>query len=595
MRPGQHKRLPNHVIGLIMVVIIAVGSFLAYSKKLPWTHGYEIKAVFTTAENIRVKSPVRIAGVNVGVVTDVHHCTVDDPECQGATAGSGQQAAVGGPTSDQAAQGGPAGQQAAIVTMQINDEGRPIHEDATFKLRPRLFLEGNLFVDLHPGTPESPEASDDHVFPVSQSSVAVQLDQVLSTLQTNVRRNLQIFLKEFGDSLIKYHGAEGFRELYRTSPGAYKNTALVNQAFLGTQPHDLSGLVKNLDSTVRALDADESGLQNLVTNLRTVTGSFAAHDQALESAIRELPQVLAAGKPALLHLNQSFPPLRAFAREVLPGVRSTPETLDAATPFLHQVRGLVSKPELRGLTHDLRPTIPRLTKLSARTIPFLHQSRALSSCFNEVINPWSNDTVKPPPGYPAALAPSGNVYQETGYGLEGVSGESRSGDANGQYIRVEAGGGANTLVVPPGFADKVFQSNPASQTVPFFGFAEHGILNSTPSLSPGAEDSLKTPFRPDAPCERQAPPDLGSTLGGAPPQATLSSTNRSDWPAPLQTLFSHSEAYGKLYVKAQQLLGEGKTEQGDALMRKATLRWGRFEKGALPQLQSELGALGGAG
>ncbi len=37
--------------------------------------------------------------------------------------------------------------------MEISDEGRPIKQDATFKLRPRLFLEGNLFVDVNPGSP----------------------------------------------------------------------------------------------------------------------------------------------------------------------------------------------------------------------------------------------------------------------------------------------------------------------------------------------------------------------------------------------------------------------------------------------------------
>ncbi len=79
---------------------------------------------------------------------------------------------------------------------------------------------------------------------MTQTSASVQLDQVLTTLQGGVRKNLQIFLKEFGNALTKYGGAEGFRELYRTSPGAYKYTSLVNQAFLGTHPHDLSNLVR---------------------------------------------------------------------------------------------------------------------------------------------------------------------------------------------------------------------------------------------------------------------------------------------------------------------------------------------------------------
>ena len=48
----------------------------------------------------------------------------------------------------------------AVVTMSIDESGLPLHEDATAKIRPRIFLEGNFFVDLQPGTPGAPELDD---------------------------------------------------------------------------------------------------------------------------------------------------------------------------------------------------------------------------------------------------------------------------------------------------------------------------------------------------------------------------------------------------------------------------------------------------
>ena len=48
---------------------------------------------------------------------------------------------------------------AAVVTMAIQPNGLPIHADATADIRPRLFLEGNFYVDLHPGTPSAPTLS----------------------------------------------------------------------------------------------------------------------------------------------------------------------------------------------------------------------------------------------------------------------------------------------------------------------------------------------------------------------------------------------------------------------------------------------------
>ena len=224
------------------------------------------------------------------------------------------------------------------MTMEINDEGLPIHEDATFKLRPRLFLEGNLFVDLQPGQPERREVDDGHTFPINQTSDSVQLDQVLTTLQWDVRADLQIFLNQFGNALVKYGGAEGFRELYRTSPGAYKYTSQVNQALLGTQPHDLSASSRNLDSRrPRRSTPNETGApgpgHQLPHRHRLVRGPGPG---ARARRSRSCPTLLEVGQAGVRDLNASFPPLRAFAREALPGVRSTPETLDAATPFVDQ-------------------------------------------------------------------------------------------------------------------------------------------------------------------------------------------------------------------------------------------------------------------
>ena len=69
------------------------------------------------------------------------------------------------------------------------------------QLRPRLFLEGNLFVDLQPGIPGARRSSKRHVIPLEQTSSSVQFDQVLTTLQAPVREDLQVFLEEFGDAL----------------------------------------------------------------------------------------------------------------------------------------------------------------------------------------------------------------------------------------------------------------------------------------------------------------------------------------------------------------------------------------------------------
>ncbi len=428
MRGRSAERVPNWLIGVLLIVVLAVGSYLAFTKNVPWGGGTEVTAVFRSAQNLRPNSPVRIAGVEVGKVTSVE--PLADSEDSGGVGSTGATANGSG----------------AVVKMEIDDEGLPLKEDARFELKPRLFLEGNLFVNVSPGSPSAPVADGDYVFPPQQTSNTVQLDQVLTdAFQADSRKQLQVLLDQFGNALTKYDGAESLRVLNKTAPGAFKYTSQVNQALLGENPHDLSSLIFNLNRVVRGLNGNDQALADLITNLRITTGSFAAQDDSLERAIAELPRTLEAGDRAFASLNAAFPPTRAFAREILPGVRTAPATLDAATPLLAQLRGLAQPAELRGLVSDLRPTVPDLARLTTNTIPFMEQTRALSSCFNHTILPWADDQVDGGPVYNADHGPNGSVFEETAYGLAGISGESRSGDANGQYIRVIGGGGTNTV------------------------------------------------------------------------------------------------------------------------------------------------------
>jgi phospholipid/cholesterol/gamma-HCH transport system substrate-binding protein len=526
-RPTDSRRLSNLAIGAIAIVLTVVGFYLAFAKSIPFTgHGYEVKAVFKDAQNIRTKSPVRISGVDIGKVTNVEHLTDENGD----------------------------GLDAAVVTMEIDDSARPLREDTTMALRPRLFLEGNLFVDVHPGSPGSPELDSGDVIPLEQTSISVQFDQVLTSLQKPVRDNLQVFLREFGTALcgernqqppgacVPGSGGEGFREYFQTAPAANRYTSEVNEALLGTEPGDLAGFIRNFDTFVRALDRNEEQLKDFVTNFRIVTGSFGSEADALEQAIAELPRVLAVGRPALAKLNADFPALRAFSRELLPGVRATNKALDDANPFVGQLRQLVSKPELRGLVKDLRPTIPSLARLSKETLPFLEETRALSSCFNNVIIPWGNTTV------PSTSEPGDKVFKETSYSLTGVAGETSSGDAQGEWFRVLGGGGPNTV------------SFPTTDVGPTAGVAPFPVQG----VEPARQSSAKTPFRPDVACETQEPPNLNAGATTPTPRSTVAS-DRSSTPAN-DELMQLSEEYASIY---QDLLTANETASSDPARGKA--------------------------
>ena len=448
MRRGRRRGPSSIATAVGVIVLLVVGTWLAFRKELPFRSHFEVDAVVRTANQLRAGSEIRIAGVNVGKVTKVE--------------------AVGG------------GDQAARITLRINEKGRPIHKDARLKIRPRILLEGNFFVDLSPGSPSAPEMGAGDTIPVNQTAGPVQLDQVLATFQADTRKNLQGLLRELNTGLTG-----GAQAVNRTMPHwapAYRGSAIVNEATLGLREHDLSGYVRGAGRVAEGLDRNAEQLQSLIGDLRTTAGAFASKDVALRDALGELPRTLRAAQPALAAVNDALPSLRRFTADLRPGVRNAGPSLDAQVPFLRELRGLVSAGELRGLTDDLRPTVPALAALNKATIPLLEQVRAASSCQNQVILPWSVDKIEDRE-FPAI----GPVYQEQTKPLIGLAGESRTFDANGQWFRVALN--AAQYGTPVGDGQVMLTDRP--------------ILGANPP-----KPEKRPPLRPDVPCETQERPDL---------------------------------------------------------------------------------------
>jgi virulence factor Mce-like protein len=448
--------------GLVALGVAVALVYLGFTKAIPFVPHWEVRAAFASANDLRPGSPVRIAGVEVGKVVSVERLR--------------------------------AGGAGALVTMRIAKEGRPLHADATAKIRPRIFLEGNFFVDMTSGSPSAPELEDGDTIPVNQTATPVQLDQVLTSLQSDTREDLRTLLDEYGTAL-EGKGAAGYNRSIGWWKPAYRDSAIVGSALLGQEQHDLSGYVRDAGATAAALDRDGERLKALVTDFRITAGAFAREQQSLRSALGELPRTLHAAQPALLALDDAFPPLRQLAVDLLPGVRSSVPAIDASLPFVSELRGLVGKPELRGLAADLRPAIADLASLSVDGVPLLTEVRRNAACQNDVVLPWTKDTV-PDKSFPAESP----VYREAPKPLVGLAGESRSGDANGQWFRILASGGMNLVTLKPG----VFATTPFP------------ILGTNPP-----RPERRPPLNAKARCQTQEPPDLRSEAGPPPPQKTI--------------------------------------------------------------------------
>jgi phospholipid/cholesterol/gamma-HCH transport system substrate-binding protein len=481
----QHRVSPLRA-GVIAVIIVVIATFLAFSKSLPWQQPFELKGVFDSAANIRLDSPVRIAGVEVGKVTKVEH--LDDSNL-------------------------------AVVTMKINDDGLPIHDDATLKIRPRLFLEGNFFVDMTSGTPARPALDDGDTIPVTQTADPVQLDQVLTFLQADTRKDLQKLLEGLGtglqhkptgaedltqDPAVKGETAGGaLNDSLTYSRGALKGSTQVNQGFLGTQPHDLRKLVAGLQKALGGLSQNEEQLKDFFTNFNITMAALASQQDNLREAVRLLGPTIERANGYFAKFAEALPPTTEFVRRFIPVVRDTPATINAAGPFLTQFTALVSRPELGGLLTDLRPMTASFAKVVNESIDFNRQTDNFSRCFANVIMP-AGDTVLQDGGGTSGV----ENFREFWYLVTGFTGEAQNFDGNGQYTRVQTGGGAN-IVKSGKLAGRSLVDNQ---------LFSNAIL---PPLGTRPTNPDKKPvYKPKAACYKQPKPDLnGPAAAAGPPDA----------------------------------------------------------------------------
>ena len=484
LRRGATRERSPFQVGAITVIVLAILIYLGFSKDIPFVNPpYELKAVVADAQNMSTRSPVRIAGVEVGQVTKVEEYSDDA--------------------------------QLTVVTMEIKDAGLPIHEDAELKIRPRIFLEGNFFVELDPGSPSAPEFDSGDMIPAAQTSGTVQLDEVLTSLQSNTRADLQRLVQGYGDALNGEPlpgedadqepmtrgetAAESLNDSLDTAADALRGIAIVNDATLGTELHDLSELVAGQARVSAALAAKEEQLKDFVTNFNRTMAAFAAEEENLQRTIHLLPQVLEQANPALDNLNAAFPPVRAFAREILPGVRETPATIEASFPWIRQVRALVSPAELQGLVNDLRPAIDDLARLTDDSVELLPKVDDVSRCFIENILP-TGDIVIDVPGYPHVTGVEN--YKEFWQSQVALSGESQNFDGNGQYTRFQPGGGQQTLST----------GNTRLGGPPLFANPNLPSLGSIPKYP-----ARRPPYRRDVACHKNALPKVNENAVTAPP------------------------------------------------------------------------------
>jgi len=478
----RHRpRVSNFAAGIIAAIVIAAVCYVVFGGGLPFSGApFVLKALFTTQTQLHLPSPVRIAGVDVGQVVSVQRVSSSST--------------------------------AAVVTMDIDSNGLPIHADATASVRPRLFLEGNFYVDLSPGSPTAPTLASGATLPAASTSGPVQLDRVLAALGSNARANLQTLLQGLGaaldgvptpaqdasqdPSVRGLTGAQALNLSLKYSADAFKASAIVNQALLGQAPNDLPNVVTGNQRVFGALASQQAALASLVHTFNATMAALASRQNDLSQTISLLPPLLRSANSADQALDASFGPTRAFASEILPGIEQLGPAIDAGIPWLEQATALLSGSELGGLVSSLRPAVQATASALGPTKALLGAADQLAHCLVHNVIPTGNETINDPP------APGGlKVYQELFQAAVGLAGAAGNFDGNGRYVRASAGGGSDRV-----------QTSSFPGEGPLFGNAVVRPLGTRPAW-PGHPP----PLRGDVPCPVNQAPNVNNVATGPGP------------------------------------------------------------------------------
>ncbi|WP_040599915.1 MlaD family protein, partial [Patulibacter medicamentivorans] len=190
-RSDQHRSARRW--GLAMVAVAALGLALAFGMRAPGSSPTTLRLLTRDAGALRAAGAirVRVAGTDVGRLTAIDPV----PDHPGLTQ----------------------------LTAELRDDAPVVRRDATVKIRPRLFLEGNFFLDLAPGTPGAPPLGGDPL-PPSATTIHVATDEIFSLFDANGRRDVRAALRGLSGALAR-GGAAGLRRAIATLPPALERVA----------------------------------------------------------------------------------------------------------------------------------------------------------------------------------------------------------------------------------------------------------------------------------------------------------------------------------------------------------------------------------
>ncbi len=317
------------LVGAVTLLVVLVALFITYNANtgLPFLPTKELKVDISSGSDLVVGNDVREGGFRIGALSAIKPIELNS-------------GAVG-----------------AQLTLKLDKAHAAVPVDSTVSINPQSLL-GQKFVAITRGSSKR-LIPDGGTLPIAQTTVPVQIDDVLNTFTPKTRTAVQQNLVGFGDTL--------------TGRGSALNDTI----------HGLPSLLGHLEPVARYLSAPKTGLTRFFSSLNQFVGVIAPISQtnvrllsdlastfegisrdplALEATIAESPSTLAVSTDSLRAQQPFLVDFTKLGQDLVPAASALQTSLPQINPAIEA--GTVTLRRTPALNANLQQVLGALKQLT---------------------------------------------------------------------------------------------------------------------------------------------------------------------------------------------------------------------------------------
>jgi phospholipid/cholesterol/gamma-HCH transport system substrate-binding protein len=258
----------------------------------------------------------------------------------------------------------------ANVVMRLDDDSvKPLHAGTRAGIS-TIGLSGvaNRFVELVPGPPTTKAIRDGGVIPLQHTRGVVDLDQLMNSVDEDVRADIRGIVKDAATALTPTTARQVNGGLAMLNPAVSRLTALGRE--LTRDSAALESLLQRAASVGTVLSRRRAELGTGLQATADTLSAVASQREALGRTLEGAPRALETTTQTLQRVRErTLPAVDPLVRATRPAIEPLDELLGKVEPTLDDALPLVR--QMRAMVPDARAALEPLPRLQQAAAPAL--------------------------------------------------------------------------------------------------------------------------------------------------------------------------------------------------------------------------------